>query len=47
MNRTPAQKAIQSARTKKNKRAKYEKLINERPNDPHRPQWENQIKNNT
>lgn len=41
--RTSAQSEAQKRRTAKNKKRKYTKLIEERPNDPHKKKWESKI----
>ena len=41
--RTAAHKAEQKARTMKNKEAKYLKLIENHPNDPHNRIWQSRV----
>lgn len=38
--RTPAHKAEQAARTKKNKSEKYTRLLEKYPDSPHLAKWE-------
>ena len=41
--RTPAHKAEQSMRTRKNKERKYTKLMEERPSDIHFNIWQSKV----